>query len=96
MHQRGRVMGTSRVLLYAPEEDGFRFHALLHNRTISKYGICGAEGQNRTVDTSLFRAVLYQLSYLGISVGCMEGVSVYRITEEKSTLDVRRGGEGGI
>lgn len=25
----------------------------------------GAEGQNRTVDTSLFRAVLYQLSYLG-------------------------------
>ncbi len=26
----------------------------------------GAEGQNRTVDTSLFRAVLYQLSYLGI------------------------------
>ena len=27
----------------------------------------GAEGQNRTVDTSLFRAVLYQLSYLGTS-----------------------------
>jgi hypothetical protein len=27
--------------------------------------ICGAEGQNRTVDTSLFRAVLCQLSYLG-------------------------------
>jgi hypothetical protein len=27
--------------------------------------MCGAEGQNRTVDTSLFRAVLYQLSYLG-------------------------------
>ena len=26
----------------------------------------GAEGQNRTVDTSLFRAVLYQLSYLGM------------------------------
>ena len=46
----------------------------------------GAEGQNRTVDTSLFRAVLYQLSYLGISARCMEGVSLYRITEEKSTL----------
>ena len=30
-----------------------------------KYAKCGAEGQNRTVDTSLFRAVLYQLSYLG-------------------------------
>jgi hypothetical protein len=27
--------------------------------------IGGAEGQNRTVDTSLFRAVLCQLSYLG-------------------------------
>jgi hypothetical protein len=32
---------------------------------ISKYAECGAEGQNRTVDTSLFRAVLCQLSYLG-------------------------------
>ena len=32
---------------------------------ISKYAKCGAEGQNRTVDTSLFRAVLCQLSYLG-------------------------------
>ena len=31
-----------------------------------KWLIYGAEGQNRTVDTSLFRAVLYQLSYLGI------------------------------
>ena len=28
-------------------------------------GKYGAEGQNRTVDTSLFRAVLCQLSYLG-------------------------------
>ena len=70
--------------------------ATILRRTISQYAKYGAEGQNRTVDTSLFRAVLYQLSYLGISVGCMEGVSVYRITEEKSTLDVRRGGEGGI
>ncbi len=25
----------------------------------------GAEGQNRTVDTGIFSAVLYQLSYLG-------------------------------
>ena len=30
-----------------------------------KYAKYGAEGQNRTVDTSLFRAVLCQLSYLG-------------------------------
>jgi hypothetical protein len=26
----------------------------------------GAEGQNRTDDTRLFRAVLYRLSYLGV------------------------------
>ena len=32
---------------------------------MSKPLIYGAEGQNRTVDTSLFRAVLCQLSYLG-------------------------------
>lgn len=32
---------------------------------MSKFAHGGAEGQNRTVDTSLFRAVLYQLSYLG-------------------------------
>ena len=54
--------------------------------TLSKYAKCGAEGQNRTVDTSLFRAVLYQLSYLGVQAGLARGVSVYRITEEKSTL----------
>ena len=65
-------------------------------RTISKYVKYGAEGQNRTVDTSLFRAVLYQLSYLGIRVGLARGVSVYRITDKKSTLPVRYGGEGGI
>ncbi|MCC2642066.1 MAG: hypothetical protein K0S45_2479 [Nitrospira sp.] len=48
--------------------------------------IDGAEGQNRTVDTSLFRAVLCQLSYLGIQAGRRGGVSVYRIIEEKSTF----------
>ena len=42
-------------------------------REFLEYRFYGAEGQNRTVDTSLFRAVLYQLSYLGISVGCVEG-----------------------
>jgi hypothetical protein len=52
---------------------------------VSKYAKHGAEGQNRTVDTSLFRAVLYQLSYLGVQAGFARGVSVYRITEEKST-----------
>ena len=30
-----------------------------------KYWGAGAEGQNRTVDTGIFSAVLYQLSYLG-------------------------------
>jgi hypothetical protein len=33
-----------------------------------KWLISGAEGQNRTVDTSLFRAVLCQLSYLGTEI----------------------------
>ena len=53
---------------------------------LPKWLISGAEGQNRTVDTSLFRAVLYQLSYLGIQAGLARGAFVYRITEEKSTL----------
>ena len=35
------------------------------SRPNSESNKCGAEGQNRTVDTSLFRAVLCQLSYLG-------------------------------
>lgn len=59
-------------------------------------GFCGAEGQNRTVDTSLFRAVLYQLSYLGIPEEFWKGVPVYRITVKKSTPHRGRGGEGGI
>ncbi|SPP66865.1 hypothetical protein NITLEN_90120 [Nitrospira lenta] len=42
-------------------------------RTISTSAECGAEGQNRTVDTSLFRAVLYQLSYLGMARGLTSG-----------------------
>ena len=32
---------------------------------VSSYSNCGAEGQDRTVDTRFFRPVLYQLSYLG-------------------------------
>ena len=31
----------------------------------TKVGVGGAEGQNRTVDTGIFSAVLYLLSYLG-------------------------------
>ena len=31
-------------------------------------GRLGAEGQNRTDDTSIFSAVLYQLSYLGSTI----------------------------
>ncbi len=30
----------------------------------------GAEAQNRTADTRLFRPLLYQLSYLGSMVAC--------------------------
>ena len=35
----------------------------------------GAEGQNRTDDTSIFSAVLYQLSYLGSAI--MVGVQTH-------------------
>ncbi|CUQ68035.1 protein of unknown function [Candidatus Nitrospira inopinata] len=41
----------------------------------------GAEGQNRTVDTSLFRAVLCQLSYLGTDVTALT------LAEAKGLLD---------
>jgi hypothetical protein len=42
-------------------------YQLSHFRSvpIRARGASGAEGQNRTDDTRLFRAVLYQLSYLG-------------------------------
>ena len=42
------------------------FRATILPRPTCKSAKYGAEGQNRTVDTSLFRAVLCQLSYLGI------------------------------
>jgi hypothetical protein len=29
----------------------------------------GAQGRNRTTDTAIFSRMLYQLSYLGISMG---------------------------
>ncbi len=32
------------------------------------HGLDGAEAQNRTADTAVFSRVLYQLSYLGISL----------------------------
>jgi hypothetical protein len=38
---------------------------LVPGRTSSRPAGSGAEGQNRTVDTGIFSAVLYQLSYLG-------------------------------
>ena len=68
------------------EPAGVGSYGQLPNDGSRKCLISGAEGQNRTVDTSLFRAVLYQLSYLGVWAGLARGVSVYRITEEKSTL----------
>ena len=37
--------------------------------------LSGAEGQNRTDDTSIFSAVLYQLSYLGSTI--MLGVQTH-------------------
>jgi hypothetical protein len=38
--------------------------------TLFSYKIlCGAETQNRTVDTGIFSPLLYRLSYLGIAGG---------------------------
>ncbi len=35
------------------------------DRTLAEVDTSGAEGQTRTVDTGIFSAVLYHLSYLG-------------------------------
>jgi hypothetical protein len=43
----------------------------------------GAEGQNRTVDTSLFRAVLCQLSYLGTETEAGRGTVTETIGENQ-------------
>ena len=45
-------------------------YQLSHFRPLvpSMIRVAGAEGQNRTDDTRLFRAVLYRLSYLGADV----------------------------
>jgi hypothetical protein len=61
----------------------------------------GAEGQNRTVDTSLFRAVLCQLSYLGTEIRRKGGADSLTGTEIKikqatRVTSKRYGGEGGI
>jgi hypothetical protein len=43
-------------------------------------GIDGAQGRNRTTDTCIFSAVLYQLSYLGaVSAG-------RRMTQKRGAL----------
>ena len=76
------------------EPAGVGSYGQLPNDGSRKCLISGAEGQNRTVDTSLFRAVLCQLSYLGISAE-LERASVYRINAKKSTSS-GHGGEGGI
>ena len=45
-----------------------KFAALINCKTKrpAKAGPCCAETQNRTVDTTIFSRMLYQLSYLGI------------------------------
>jgi hypothetical protein len=37
---------------------------------------CGAQRRNRTADTSLFRALLYRLSYLGAKKSCQNYRSI--------------------
>ena len=53
----------------------------------------GAEGQNRTVDTSLFRAVLCQLSYLGTRSVCGRGALLQHRPEK---IKVPLGNTGGF
>ena len=64
----------------------------------SKSAKNGAEGQNRTVDTSLFRAVLYQLSYLGTSKNKKRHFCRNDRTKSSSSaplnLELYDGGEG--
>ena len=56
---------------------------------LEKQGVFGAEGQNRTDDTSIFSAVLYRLSYLGVADESIDdslekrkpGLAKYRVAE---------------
>ena len=60
-----RIRSQSERIRFGKTSTSWQFTATLLSRAIFKSMVNGAEGQNRTVDTSLFRAVLYQLSYLG-------------------------------
>ena len=88
--RQAEAQGTSGVGSYGQLMGSWKIDGL------PKWLISGAEGQNRTVDTSLFRAVLYQLSYLGVWARFARGVSVYRITEEKSTFQPSVAERGGF
>jgi hypothetical protein len=52
--------------------------ATIHHLLFTIYGLFGGQGRNRTADAGLFRAALYQLSYLAIgwerarSIGSVE------------------------
>ena len=41
----------------------------LRGRRLNAGGLRSAQGRNRTADTGIFNPLLYQLSYLGMSLG---------------------------
>ena len=71
-------------------------YQLSHFRTIGpmKLATSGAEGQIRTDDTRLFRAVLYQLSYLGPLVDPGDGLLV--VASGATLAYGERGGRPGV
>ena len=60
------VVDDSPVMSAISRQTGIRNDKRMWDRRgISRSKVGGAEGQTRTVDTGIFSAVLYQLSYLG-------------------------------
>ena len=53
-------------------------------------GGMGAEGQNRTADTTIFSRVLYRLSYLGPIAACPLSTSDRRFISSDPTAPVNR------
>ena len=66
LKHQNRLSSSELLAIEGPKEEPLSpFDLLILLNLCLRVSFGGAEGQNRTVDTSLFRAVLYQLSYLG-------------------------------
>ena len=55
-----------RTIMTEPTPPGPEKHRKAEIDQIGAFGIHGAQGRNRTVDTRIFSPLLYRLSYLGI------------------------------